>query len=266
MYHSTVVKYLRLTLTMLNINIKSAMEYRTSFFVQIIAMIISNASWAIMWGIFFKRFPSVNGWTFQDTMLLMSLSSINTGLYTLFASGTLSLAKNVASGNVDYFLTLPQNLLWQISLSKLNIASFGDLAFGIIIYFFAGPMTSLQLCSFILMALLTAIIMFNFIVITQSIGFFVSNFEDAADQLFIILLFGTYTPQGGIHGALKVIMMTFIPVLLIGAVPVKLIREFNWTSLAVIFGACIISTIIALFVFKQGLKRYESGNMINVKM
>lgn len=266
MYHSTVGKYIRLTLVMLKINLKTALEYRTNFLLQTFAMMFSNAAWAVMWVIFFKRFPTVNGWTLQDTLLLMALSSVNTGLHALFASGSLYLAKDIASGNIDQFLTLPQNLLWHISLSKLNIACFGDIAFGIIIYFFAGDMTMVQHCNFAFMVLLTTIIMFNFIVIVQSIGFFVSNFEDAADQLFIILLFGTYTPQGGIHGALKVILMTVIPVLLIGAVPVQFIRDFNWTSLLILIIACILSSIFARFIFKQGLKRYESGNLINVKL
>lgn len=263
MYRSTVGKYIRLTFAMININLKTAMEYRMSFLLQIFAMMFSNATWAVMWTIFFKRFPTVNGWTLQDTLLLMALSSVNTGLHALFATGTLFLAQNIAKGGIDQFLTLPQNILWQISLSKLNIACFGDMAFGFIIYLFAGDMTFAQHCNFIFMVLLTTIIMFNFIVIVQSIGFFTSNFEDAADQFFVMLLFGTYTPQGGIHGPLKLIMMTVVPVLLIGAVPVSYIRNFNWTSLLILLSACIISSVLARIIFKQGLKRYESGNLIN---
>ncbi len=267
MFLLMVVNYIKLTLSMLKLNLKSVMEYRTSFVMQIFAMLISNASFGFMWLIFFKRFPVVGGWTFQDTMLLLSLSSLNWGIVNLFASGTAFLAKAIANGELDYQLTLPKNLLWLIATSKANFAtSIGDIIFGVMAYCFAGSLTNLQLLNFVLMVLITAVILFNFILITQSIGFFVGNFEDAADQLFIVLLFGTYMPQGGIHGFLKLIMMTILPVMLIGKVPVELIRVFSWTSLGILLGAAIVSTVFALWLFNRGLKRYESGNLIGVKM
>lgn len=264
---STAANYLKLTFILLKANVKSAMEYRINFIMQIIAMALSDAAWATMWSIFFMRFSVVNGWTLQDTMTLMSLSSFNIGIHELFASGCTYLAKQIANGDLDHHLCSPRNILWNICLSKINTTTaLGDILFGFIIYFFTGLQTSKELALFALMVVLTTIIIFNFVLITQSIGFFVGNFEDAADQLFISLLFTSYTPQGGTHGFLKIIMFTIVPGLVIGAIPITLIKHFSTLLFLILIGFCIISSLLAWFVFTQGLKRYESGNLINVKI
>ena len=103
---------------------------------------------------------------------------------------------------------------------------------------------------FILLSILTAVIFFNFIVITQSIAFFVGNFEEAAVQLFHALLGFTLYPQTAFSGVLKIIMLTESGIF-IATLPVQIFRKFNLSLLALIIGFAILTFLVAIFIFQK---------------
>ena len=266
MFLSTPAKYIKLSALMIKINILSAMTYKVSFVMQIIGMIIGDTSFAIMWAIFFKRFPMINGWQSNDMMVLMALSSINFGLCSFFAGGIWDLAKKITSAELDQHITAPQNTLWSIATSKSFVHGLGEIFFGISLYILFGNLSFFSILQFTILTLATAIILFNFQVITQSISFFVGNFEDAADQFYVALAFCTYTPQGSFTGFFKIIMFTIIPGFFVAELPIKIIKTFNVYYFLLLLAFTAITCFLAIFTFKQGLKRYESGNLMNVKM
>lgn len=263
---SMVVKYISLTLEMTKSSILSAMEYRVSFFTQIFGMLINNIGLVVIWFIFFQKFPSINGWQFQDTAMLFALATVNFAIVMIFARGASELSKTIARGELDYYLSFPKNVLWHASVSKTDISAIGDLLFGLIIFFFSGNISLEKIGLFMVMSILTALIFLNFIIITQSITFFVGNFEEAAEQMFHALLDFIVYPQTTFYGALKIIMLTIIPAFFIAALPVQLMQKFNLDLFIILLGFWILTTIIATIIFKRGLRRYESGNLINVKM
>ena len=134
------------------------------------------------------------------------------------------------------------------------------------LYILFGQLSFLPIVHFIILSILTAIIIFNFIVITQSISFFVGNFDDAAEQLWVALSFCTYTPQGSFQGPFKIIIYTIIPGFFVAELPVKLIKSFNIFYFILLLIFTIITFFLAIFIFKKGLKKYESGSLMNIKM
>lgn len=263
---SMVVKYFSLTWEMTKLSILSAMEYRVSFLMQVFGMIVNDIALVVVWLIFFQKFPSINGWQFQDTAMLFALTTINYAIVMIFTRGAFDLSKTIARGELDYYLSFPINVLWHASVSKTDISAIGDLFFGLIIFFFSGGISFEKIVLFLVLVVISALIFFNFIIITQSIAFYVGNFEEAAEQMFHALLGFTLYPQTAFYGALKIIMLTIIPAFFIATLPVQLIQKFNLESFLILLGFCFFTAIIATIIVKCGLRRYESGNLINVKM
>lgn len=262
----TAVKYLSLTWEMKKRTILSAMEYRASFLMHVFGMMLNDTAIIALWFIFFQKFPSIKGWEFNDTLLLFSFSTMIFGLVMVLTYGAFELAKTITRGELDYYLTFPQNLIWHIAVSKTKIAAIGDFIFSIIIFLIASAFSLEKIAFFIPISLLAALIFFNFILITQSIAFFVGNFEDAAEHLFHALLGFTLYPQTTFYGALKVIMFTIIPAFFIATVPVQLIKSFSPTLFLGMLACWLATSLIALIVFRAGLRRYESGNLINIRV
>ena len=265
MSQSTVAKYFSLTWEMTKINILSAMEYRFSFWMLVFGMVVNDIGLLFIWVIFFQRFPEINGWQFQDTVLLFSLSTMAFSLVMIFGGGAFEISRKIRQGELDYYLSFPKNILWHCSISKTDISAIGDFLFSIIIFFFSGDINLSKVGLFLLMVLPSAAILFSFIVITQSLAFWIGDFEDGAYNLFHALLGFSLYPQSVFHGLLKLLMFTLLPAFFIVTLPVELVKNFSLLNFAFLVTVAIGITILAVKIFFAGLKKYESGNLINVK-
>jgi len=68
------------------------------------------------------------------------------------------------------------------------------------------------------------------------------------------------------EGFVKIILLTVVPIGFITGIPVEIIQSFNPTLLLYMVIATITAVVLAITIFKIGLKRYESGNLINVQV
>lgn len=263
---STVGKYISLSWEMTKSNIMSAMEYRASFLTKVIGMIINDLGLILLWIIFFQKFPSVNGWTLQESNLLFAIGTCNFALVMIFAGGAGRLSKTIANGELDYFLSLPKNVLWHISVSRTDISSIGDFIFGMGIFFFSGNISPEKFLIFLAIIFITACCYLNFIIITQSIGFFVGNFEQASMEIFHGILGFSLYPQSVFSGLLKIITFTILPAFFIYTLPVEIVQNLDWSLIPILLAFWAVSFILAIFIFKKGLKKYESGNLINLRI
>ncbi len=257
--------YIILTYEVTKLNILSAMEYRASFITQVVGMALNDVFLIIMWMVFFNRFPDLNGWHIQDTMLLFAVGMTNFGIYRVIAGNAEEISRNIARGELDYYMTLPKNVLWQVSTSRSNISAIGDFLFGLILFVFLIHSWE-KFLLFFLLACFSSLMLYNFVIILQSLAFFFGNFEETAERIFSIMLGMSLYPETSFTGIIKFISFTFIPVFFFNWVPVRLIKFFDWQHLFYMFVVWLITLGLAVLVFNRGLKRYESGNLINVKM
>lgn len=264
---NSLLTYVRLSLHMIGLNIASAAEYRLSFVSQVIGIMLNDFSHILIWLIFFRRFQIINGWQFTDIMLLMGIFLLSFGFLSVLSGGLIELAKYIVRGDLDYFLSFPKNPLWHTAVNRLEIPGLGDALLGIIVFlFFTGSQSLEKIIIYILVSSLSGIIIVNFAIITQSLGFFFGNFEESADR-WLWTLFGiALYPQTIFGGWLKVFTLTVFPTFFIIYLPVEILKHFNWTFLGLLAGFALLTFVIGITVFYKGLRRYESGNLINVRI
>lgn len=261
-----IFSYIKLSFEITKLNILSAMEYRVSFLIQTVGMFINDIGLILVWGIFFSRFPAINGWHLSDTYMLFALSMTNFGIFRIFAGGTEEISSTIIQGELDYYMTLPKSVLWQVSTSQSNISALGDILFGYGLFlFFCHPSFSGFLW-FVFLSSFTALILYNFTVILHSLSFYFENFEETADRAFNLLVGLVLYPESTFTGILRFVSIIILPAFFISWAPVNIISKFSWEKLLLIFGFWLVTVIIAVRFFNRGLKRYESGNLINLKM
>jgi len=113
---------------------------------------------------------------------------------------------------------------------------------------------------------LAAVVFTAFFILIQSLAFWfgmVSNFVGLAFNA--IITFGIY-PITIFDNYAKLILFTVIPAALVGAIPAELVKAFTWQSLAELLMGAIIFLLLAVTIFRIGLKRYESGSAIQVEV
>jgi ABC-2 type transport system permease protein len=266
MLRSTVVNYLRLTWDIKKLVLASAMSYRASFLVQVFGMFFNDGAWMLLWSIFFKSFPAVNGWGYHEMIILFAFGTMVYAFCGFPCDGVSELAKYIITGQLDVYLTGPKNVLWSVVISKSEISALGDGLFGFVLLFFVYGLAPLKIAWFLFVALLAAVLFFDFMLILQSLAFWLGDIEDAAKRIVHMLLSFMMYPQSVFKGGLKFIMMTALPAFFMITVPTQFIMEFSWAYGAIFFASVIIATVGALWIFNKGLSRYESGNLMTTRL
>ncbi len=262
---NTIRSYLTLHLAYFKTELKTAMEYKANFIIQVISMFFNDVVWIFFWGLFLTKFNNINGWALSDMILLYSMITIAFGFSGLFFGGHKRISKMIVEGQLDYYLTLPKKPLYHAIISKGSWFDLGDILFGVILAIVFIPLTKLPLLFVLLIPATTILISFG--IIAQSLSFYIGDSQSLSDTLYEgIIVFGTY-PLSIHHGVTKFIVMFIIPAGLMVGMPVVLINQyFNWLWFILIYAFAFAILLLSIYVFYKGLKRYESGNLIGVRL
>jgi ABC-2 type transport system permease protein len=247
-------------------NLQSAMEYRISFLTQMFGMILNNFMYFAIWIIFFDRFKDVRGWGVNDMYVTFGVLASAFGIVSVLFGNVFMLSEVIAKGRLDYYLSMPRPVLLHTVASRMISSGVGDFFYGFISYGLSGYLTWDGLARYILAMLLAATVFAAFLILTQSLSFWLgmmSNFSQLV--LNAMLTFGIY-PITLFDSYAKLILFTIIPAALMGAIPAEFIRAFTWETLAQLLIGAAAFLGLAIFVFRMGLRRYESGSAIQIEV
>lgn len=258
-------RLLRFMTSSWRLNLAGAMEFRFSFLLTVGTMIVNNIVWIIFWGMYFGRFPVLNGWTLQDVMMMWAAAAGGFGIMAVFFGNATRLANLVATGQLDVFLAQPKPILLNVLISRMSVSAIGDLLFAIGIFIGFGDLSLLGIVKFTAALMISGLIFIFFCVIAGSLSFWLGNTEGLSFQLFNALLtFATY-PTGIFKGLGRIVLFTVIPAGFISSMPVSFIREID---LPFVYGALGMAAVLCaggILMFYRGLRRYTSGNMIGLR-
>jgi ABC-2 type transport system permease protein len=260
------VKEIKFLTALWKINLASVMEYRVAFFSQSIGMILNDGVYFLVWIIFFDRFKDIRGWQLTDMFMVFGVSAGAFGLAGMLFGNAFNLGDIIVNGRLDYYLSLPRPTLLHVLASRSVPSGFGDFLYGFISYFASGQFSPGGLGRFILALLLATVVFVSFLVIIQSLSFWLGTggaFKDIA--INAIVTFALY-PITLFNNTAKLILFIIIPAAFMGSVPAGFVHSFSWSALGLMSLASSGFLGLALFLFHLGLRRYESGSAIQVEV
>lgn len=242
------------------------LEYRAAFWAQVLSMLLNDAMWLCFWVLYFERFPVVKGWERQDVVCLWAIVATGYGVAHGLAGNAANLARIIYRGELDVYLAQPQPVLLHVLVSRTRASAWGDVLFGTVVFAWLGGPTSLRCGLYVVAALLAGTLLCSFLVLVQSLAFFLGNAELLAEQLYGALIhFSTY-PTGIFAGPVKLILFSVLPAGFINYLPVGLLRNFSWPFALAALAAAAGFGLGAVRVFAAGLRRYESGNLVMTRL
>ena len=257
---------LKLIFNYLILNIKKEWQYKASFFMQIIMMIVNDAFFIIQWYIIFRLVDNIGGYGFNEAMLIWSVAAGGYGVAHLFFNGAWDINKIVYEGKLDVFLTQPKNVLINVCCSSTEIAALGDILYSYVVLIIIGaPWWWYLILPF---ACIIAGLVFVSVYITYVTAcFYIKNGDAVAHSVeSTINKAGNYPPAIYNFGV-KILLYTFIPALFYTFVPVQyffLTPNIWWILCGV--GVAIVWIILAFTLFRIGLKKYNSGNLMGGRL
>jgi len=253
-------------LALLNIkkNIKNEKELKSSFIISVVGMMLNNISFLVLWYYFGKTVGELNGWKPMDIFGLYGFSCTSFGIVASLFYGLFEIPNYISTGNFDKYLLTPKNILLKVSTSKISTSAFGDLLFGItcfIIFSVYSKISLIQLMLAIFLIIISSIVFYAFSLVCMSISFYLMDGYNVSQGLYGMFVSNSIYHGGAYTGLLRIIFTIVMPSLLLGAIPVEIIKNISLKSIIMIVLLAICWLAISIMFFYKSLKKYESNNL-----
>ncbi len=253
-------------LELIRMNMKQSYALKTAFWLRVLFMLISNGIMLVGWGVMFHQFQSINGWTFSDFMFMTGLNITAFSIWSLFFRGTgIYMAHLIENGGLDHFLLTPKNILFHISCSVSNPAGWGDFITGFCLIL-ASNLVCFSNAFLVLIFLICSVLCFLTIgFFFSALNFWLAGFSDLSERLFYIFFNLSGYPGSIYSDWAKILLLTVFPIGFISILPVEILKTFSLPSFLYLIMGISFLFIGSILFFYNGLKRYKSGNQINMR-
>lgn len=249
-----------------SINIQAVIEYRVSFLVQVFGMMLNNGAFALFWAVLVARTGGVGGYGFSDIMFVWAIVSTAFGLAHMVFGNVRSLGRIIVEGDLDSYLLQPRSVLLNLLVSRTIVSAWGDFIYGYIVIAALPGFDLERLLLFSCLALSGAIIFTAVLVIVESLAFFLGDAGALSGAALEFLLSFSLYPES-IHGAAtKWMLYSLIPSAFIAFLPLRIFTRLDWPALPLLFGLAVLYAALAWGIFRLGLRRYESGNRMGMRL
>src|SRR5438105_879488 len=246
-------------------NLQASMEYRVSFWVQIVTMIANDSLWLFFWWTFFRQFPLTHGWQSTDIVILWAVAACGFGISMGVFGNARQLSALIMNGGLDAYLGMPRYALLHVCIATSDPSAWGDIIFALGAYILLLHPDLAHIGLFVLLALQVAFIFTSFVVLLGCLAFFLGNTEGLAQQVLGALIsFSTY-PMNIFTGVVRLLLFTVVPAGFVSFVPLQLLHQFTWPLLLGMTGFTVLIGAFAAGTFQLGLQRYESGNLLGMQ-
>lgn len=248
-------------------NLSAGMEYRVSFLIQVFGMFLNNCAFIVFWMILFERIGGeINGYGFNEVMFLWALATFGFGLSEIFMGNSRLISSIIYKGELDVYLLQPRPVLPNLVCSRMNISGWGDLVYGIVLFLLTQNLEPAKVLLFILFSILMALIFTSVRIIYHSLTFFLGNAEQFAGTITELVIMFTIYPGSIFSGPSTWILHTLIPSALVAWIPAELFVSFDTEKFFLLMAADMGIILLAIVLFRTGLKRYSSGNRMGTRL
>jgi len=187
-------------------------------------------------------------------------------LMGFFWSSIFEMGRNIRSGNFDFYLAQPGNVMFMATTRKLDPDSLLNSLVAAAVVIYAARQLGLdpsagQIALYALMVLCGVVIHYSILVLSISLAFWLTSAQGIEGLYFTLTEFSRL-PRAAFTGiATQMLFVWLLPVVMITNVPASLlVQGFDLTLSAWLFGSALVWFAAAFFVFNRGLRRYTSAS------
>lgn len=255
---------MRLYLKYFSIHLRSAMEYKTSFFLTVIGQFIT--SFTMLFAVYFlmMRFHKVEGFTLEEVLLCFAIMQLSLTMAEIFARGFDLFPSIIGNGEFDRILVRPRNEILQVLGSKVEFSRLGRLLQAVLVYAYALPncgvdWTPSRVVTLILMNLCGSLVFMAMFVIYASVCFFtIQGLETLNILIYGGREFGQY--PFSIYGKWVLRFVTYVfPLALVQYYPLLYLTGRSDSTFYIFVPVlALLFWIPSLILWKIGRRHYQS--------
>jgi ABC-2 type transport system permease protein len=264
-----MLHYCKLYLLLAGAYVRSRLQYRLSFSLMCVAIIIGEACMLGLLGALFTKFRTVNGWTLTEVAFLYSLGNLAYSLMRILGSQLDDFDRYIVRGDLDIVLVRPLPPLFYILASRVELIHVSRLFTSIVIFVVVFHLMHihLNLCVavFVIITIFSgAVIMFTFVLISATVALWTTKSGKLTDILTGASKEAVTFPISIYPLAVRILLTFILPVAFVTYYPAQHIlhkNEFLGMPEYFQFGAPFVAVALLLFSYifwRLGLRRYHS--------
>jgi ABC-2 type transport system permease protein len=244
-----LIKYLKIYRHLWKFELIRAMNYRISFFIELVVELGYTAGMILFFQIVYSNVPTIAGWSYAEMIFLIGVSIVTSEIMVglVYVWNLRVLPEKIKDGDVDVILVKPLHSLFQLSLGQPYFASIITMLPGIFLIGYALKLlpldiTAVDLLGGLIIIVCGVLISYSLMVLISSLSFVFTNAEKLPDVALDGLWFGS-NPHQVYMGSLRLFFTILFPVVFRASVPVAAwIRGLQWEYM-------FLSAFLALLFF-----------------
>jgi len=258
--------YLKVWLACARYSITRTLMFRGDFIVWSLVELFWMTVNLLLISVIYEHTKSIAGWSKYEMMLLVGTSMlIQRFLMGFFWSSIFEMGRNVRSGNFDFFLAQPGNIMFMTTTRKLDPDGLMNSLVAAAVVFYSARQLNLHpgVLDLVLYAVLIGcglVIHYSILVLSVSAVFWLTSAQGVEGGYFTLTEFSRL-PREAFKGVSRILFVWILPVVVVSNTPAKILLhgfDLSWVAWLVIVAAAWFS--LAVFVFYRGLRRYASAS------
>lgn len=248
------------------VNVQMALAYRADTIVNILLNLMWLGWELLSLNIIFSNTTTLGGWGLGELIALLGVFRlVNTMMIALIWPNTEKFNQSIRDGSMDYTILQPVNSMFLVTFSRITVWRIWDLVLAITLIVVGINMTgdsttSLQILTFILLAISGTIIIYSLWIVLISLTFWFTKFDNNVTILQALMDSGRY-PATVYPAWLRIIVTFVIPIAVATTIPLQALRgDLTINQIAIFLMVAIVSFVVASRVWKVGLKQYSGAS------
>jgi len=258
--------YRKVWLACARYSITRTLMFRGDFFVWSLVELFWMTVNLLLISVIYEHTKSIAGWSKYEMMLLVGTSMlIQRFLMGFFWSSIFEMGRNVRSGNFDFFLAQPGNIMFMTTTRKLDPDGLMNSVVAAAVVFYSARQLHLHpgvldLFLYAVLIVCGLVIHYSILVLSVSAVFWLTSAQGVEGGYFTLTEFSRL-PREAFTGVSRILFVWILPVVVVSNAPAKiLLHGFDaaWVAWLVVVAAAWFA--LAVFVFHRGLRRYASAS------
>jgi len=262
-----MTRYLKLYGALWKNSVVREMGFKTNFLLWIVVELLWFALQLAFVAVIYQHTERIGDWSKWQVVFLFGTSHFIQQIFgALFLSNCIQLSEHIRTGRMDFFLLLPINTRFLISLRQVDLGAFVNAASAVAVMLYAGHHLALtpsvaQITGFLLLCACGLVIHYSLMFLLSSVSFWTVKAQGIVWGYYNLFNIARL-PDSAFQGFFKMFFTFALPMLLVGNVPAKLV--VNKLSAPFDMALVLIMAVLLLGISELGwrfsLRRYTSAS------
>jgi ABC-2 type transport system permease protein len=262
-----VTRYLEIYAALWKNSVAREMGFKSNFLLWIVVELLWFALQLTFITVIYRHTDHIGDWSKWQVMLLMGTSNLIQQLFTaFFLSNCVQISEHVRTGRMDFFLLLPVNTRFLLSLRQVDLGAFVNSAFAVMVMIYAGRQlglvpTLMQIVGFLVLCVAGLIIHYSLMFLLSSVSFWTVRAQGIVWGYYNLFNIARL-PDSAFRGFFKVFFTFAIPMLLVANVPAKLLvnKLSSASEMLLLLAMSLLCLAVSEVGWRFSARRYTSAS------